>query len=178
VTAHTLPLLMGVDVRTLRRPAGPAAVVSASPERPGRYSASDSDSWLAVNRIWKSGGAVWRDSASGDFAAASPGQGWTQLKRPRIGLYKSFTPVMDEGWTRWLLEQFGFDYSSVGNPDILAGGLRQRFDALVFPDQSAASIVDGFKPGSMPPELTGGLGPERRRRAAGVRRRGWHADLS
>src|SRR5262249_7679763 len=32
------------------------------------------------------------------------------------------------------------------------------FDALVFPDQSAASIATGYKPGEMPPEYTGGLG--------------------
>jgi hypothetical protein len=149
---------MGVDVRTLRRPMGPPGVLTPAADRPGRLSASDSDSWTAVNRIWKSGGTVWRDAATGDFSAASQGQGWTQVKRPRIGLYKSFVPTMDEGWTRWLLEQFGFDYTSVGNADILAGGLRQRFDSLVFPDQSASSIVTGFKPGAMPPEFTGGLG--------------------
>jgi hypothetical protein len=160
VTAHTLPLLMGVDVRTLRRPMGSPAVLSPAAERPGRFSASDTDSWRAVNRIWKSGGAVWRESATGDFSATSAGQGWTQVKRPRIGLYKSFMPVTDEGWTRWLLEHFEFDFASIGNSDILAGGLRQRFDTLVFPDQSAGSIVNGFKAGSMPPEYTGGLGPK------------------
>jgi len=36
--------------------------------------------------------------------------------------------------------------------------LRQRFDALVFPDQSAHSIAIGFGPGAMPPEYVGGLG--------------------
>jgi hypothetical protein len=158
VTAHTLPMLMGVDVRTLRRPFAPSGAVSASIERPGSLSASDTDSWPAVNRIWKLGGTVWRDPVSGDFSTASQGPAWKQVKRPRIGLYQSFVPVMDEGWTRWLLEQFGFEYSSVGNAAILAGGLRQRFDALVFPDQSASSIAVGFKPGSMPVEFTGGLG--------------------
>jgi hypothetical protein len=158
VTAHTLPLLMGVDVRTLTRPSAPPRVLSALSETPGHLPASDSDSWVAVNRIWRLGGAVWRDTMSGDFAASSQGLSWKQINRPRIGLYKSFVPAMDEGWTRWLLEQFGFDYSSVGNKDIQAGGLRQRFDALVFPDQSAATIRGGFRAGSMPPEYAGGLG--------------------
>ena len=67
-------------------------------------------------------------------------------------------PEMDEGWTRWLLEQFGFEYSSVRNQEILAGDLRQHFDVLVFPDQSPGSIATGYKAGSMPPEYTGGLG--------------------
>ncbi len=158
VTAHTLPLLMGVDVRTLTRPSGLPPVVSASVESPGRLSASDTDSWTAVNRIWRLGGAVWRDTVSGDFSSASQGQGWKQIKRPRVGLYKSFEPAMDEGWTRWLLEQFGFEYTSVGNKDIEPGELRQRFDVLVFPDQTAASIRNGFKAGSMPAEFCGGLG--------------------
>ena len=158
VTAHTLPLLMGVDVRTLTRPSAPPRVVTASIEKPGQMAASDSDSWIAVNRIWKVGREVWRDTVSGDFSPSSQGPSWKIVKRPRIGLYKSFIPTMDEGWTRWLLEQFGFEYSSVENKDILAGELRQRFDTLVFPDQTAASIRGGFKEGTMPPEYTGGLG--------------------
>ena len=27
---------------------------------------------------------------------------------PRIGLYQSWSANMDEGWTRWVLEQHGF----------------------------------------------------------------------
>jgi hypothetical protein len=144
VTTHTLPLLMGVDVRTLTRPAPPPRVVTASSERPGVLPAADSDSWASVNRIWKLGGAVWRDTVSGDFSTSSLGPAWKPVKRPRIGLYKSFIPTMDEGWTRWLLEQFGFEYSSVSNKDILSGGLRERFDTLVFPDQPASQIRSGW----------------------------------
>ena len=157
VTAHTLPLLMGVDVRTLNRPALMSGVVTAVNEQPGRLSAADTDSWPAVNRVWKIAGSIWRDPATGDFSPSSQGNAWKQIKRPRIGLYKSFMPIIDEGWTRWLLEQFGFEYSSVGNKEIQAGGLRQQFDALIFPDQNARSIDRGFEPGSMPPEYTGGL---------------------
>ncbi len=80
------------------------------------------------------------------------------MRRPRIGLYKSFVPNIDEGWTRWLLEQFEFDYASVGNREIHGGGLRQRFDVLVFADQSASSIENGYRAGSMPEEFCGGLG--------------------
>jgi hypothetical protein len=158
VTAQTLPLLMGVEVRTLNTPLSTMGAVSAALERPGRLPASDTDSWRAVNRIWNLTGSVWRDPVTGDFSPSSQGKDWKQIKRPRIGLYKSFMPVIDEGWTRWLLEQFGFEYASVGNKEIQAGGLRQHFDALVFPDQSARSIESGFAPGSMPPEYIGGVG--------------------
>jgi hypothetical protein len=158
VTAHTLPLLMGVEVRTLERPFVAPGFVKAINERAGRLSASDTDSWTAVNKIWRLGGKVWRDPRNGDFSNASLGSEWKQIERPRIGLYKSFIPEIDEGWTRWLLEQFGFEYKSVGNQEIREGGLSRRFDVIVFPDQSEASIANGFKEGSMPPEYTGGLG--------------------
>jgi hypothetical protein len=39
------------------------------------------------------------------------------MARPRIALYKSYVPAIDEGWTRWLLEDFGFAYQNVLNPD-------------------------------------------------------------
>ena len=37
---------------------------------------------------------------------------------------------MDEGWTRWVLEQYEFNLTSIHNADIRAGKLRQKFDAI------------------------------------------------
>jgi hypothetical protein len=65
---------------------------------------------------------------------------------------------MDEGWTRWLLEEFGFKYTSVYNADLKAADLKQRFDVIIFPDQSAASIYGGHRAGSMPEQYTDGVG--------------------
>ena len=76
----------------------------------------------------------------------------------RIALYRSHVPSMDEGWTRWVLEQSGIPYTSAGNVDILSGALRERYDVILFPDQSPDTIQHGFKPGTMPPEYCGGLG--------------------
>ncbi|MBI1789920.1 MAG: peptidase M14 [Acidobacteria bacterium] len=157
VTAHTLPLLMGVDVRTLEQPLDRLSIVPAAPTSRARLSGSDTDSWQAVNQIWKQGGSVFRETKTGDFSSTNLGPGWKPLKRPRIGLYKSHTPVMDEGWTRWVLEQFEFQYSSLGNKEIQAGGLIKQYDVLVFPDQTAVSIAEGFHAGAMPEEYTGGL---------------------
>jgi len=64
---------------------------------------------------------------------------------------------MDEGWTRWLLEQFGFAYTSLRNADIQAGDLRAHFDAIVFPDETAAVIRNGYSE-RMPEEYQGGVG--------------------
>jgi hypothetical protein len=102
---------------------------------------------------------VWRDPASGDFSLAAR-TGWKELKGPRVALYQAWTANMDEGWTRWLLEEFGFAYTSVHNADIQAGGLRNKFDATVIPDQPANSIENGHRAGTMPQEYTGGLGPK------------------
>jgi Zinc carboxypeptidase len=95
-----------------------------------------------------------------EFDGTAPGgtDFWrTAKKTARIALYKSYVPAIDEGWTRWLFEDFGFAYTSIRNPDLDAGNLRQRFDVIVFPDQPASQIASGFEPGTMPQEYTGGL---------------------
>jgi hypothetical protein len=167
VTAQTLPLLMGVVADTIDKPFTVASRLATGFEfqldaprlGQGVLAASDVDSWREVNKIWAGGGRVWRDTASGNFHARRPASGSAiEMKQPRIGLYKSYMPAMDEGWTRWLLENFGFAHRNVLNPEIEAGGLRQQFDVIVFPDQPALQISQGFEPGSMPPEYTGGLG--------------------
>ncbi|MEO7652133.1 MAG: M14 metallopeptidase family protein, partial [Bryobacteraceae bacterium] len=158
VTAHTLPLLMGVDVWTMEKAFDPVPVVAPIMERPGRLSASDTESWRAINRIWTAKGAVWRDPQSGDFSPSKQSAASQLVRRPRIALYKSFNPVMDEGWTRWLLEDFGFAYQNVRNADLQAGSLKQRYDVIVFPDQTAPLMLNGYRKGSMPAEYTGGIG--------------------
>jgi hypothetical protein len=155
VTAHTLPLLMGVQVDAVESPVAGLRPGAVPARREPALDAADSGSWMAINRAWNNGGSVWR-SADGGFST-SGGNGLQQIQRPRIGLYRSFMPNIDEGWTRWLLDQFGFAYTSLENKDIQAGGLRQRFDAIVFPDAAAASMENGYRAGSMPPEFTGGL---------------------
>jgi hypothetical protein len=157
VTAQTLPLLMGVATNTVDTPFSVASEPAKSFHFDGSAS-SDIDSWRAVNRAWSSGAHIWRDVASGEFLAERPKQSQAvELTRPRIGLYKSYVPAIDEGWTRWLLEDFGFAYQDVLNTEIEAGSLRQRFDVIVFPDQPATQIVNGFEAGTMPQEYTGGL---------------------
>jgi hypothetical protein len=41
---------------------------------------------------------------------------------------------MDEGWTRFVLEQYGFEPRTLDNKTIKAGKLRTSFDAIVLPD--------------------------------------------
>jgi hypothetical protein len=160
VTAHTLPMLFGVDVKFIDPPLNQRLSADDLRDPPARdiYKASDTDAWKAVNTSWTAGKSVWRHE-DGDFAITpQPGSGWHEVKRPRIGLYKSWMADIDEGWTRWLFEQFGIAYTSLRNADIQAGGLRARFDSIVFADEQANAIENGHPPGTMPQEFTGGLG--------------------
>jgi hypothetical protein len=67
---------------------------------------------------------------------------------------------IDEGWTRWLLEQYEFPFETITDADIRRGNLRARFDAVVIPDQGAERLVAGHPAGTMPPDYVGGLGTE------------------
>lgn len=54
----------------------------------------------------------------------------------RIALYKSQPGVMDEGWTEWLFDTYGFKYTLIGPEDLRSGNLGARFDAIVIGSQA------------------------------------------
>jgi hypothetical protein len=88
------------------------------------------------------------------------------LKSPRVALYKSYIPAIDEGWTRFVLEQYGFNVKNIENKEVKAGNLTNNYDVIILPDSSKDSIVDGKSRGEggyseeLPPEYTGGIGKE------------------
>jgi hypothetical protein len=88
-----------------------------------------------------------------------PPAGLVNVRKARVGLYRSWTANIDEGWTRWILENYGFAPVTLRNDHVQAGNLRDRFDAIVIPDSSVRNIRDGFGPGVVPGEYVGGLGP-------------------
>jgi hypothetical protein len=134
----------------------------------------------AGGKSWPAG-TVFFDGAAAKAAAAKaePGLRWMavgglpatteKLSAPRVGLYKPWLASMDEGWTRFTLEQYGFEPKSLDNKTIRAGGLREAFDAIVLPDVNKDVMAAG-KPkreeGEMryfaefPPEYAGGLEKE------------------
>ena len=81
----------------------------------------------------------------------------TPQKAVRVGLYKSWVANMDEGWTRWLLENYEFDFETLLDSDVRESDL-SRFDAILLPSQGAASLLNGHTSGTMPDEYVGGLG--------------------
>jgi len=80
------------------------------------------------------------------------------VKKPRLGLYRAWSPLIDEGWTRWILENYEFAPVTLRNGDIQAGNLRDRFDAIILPDARPETLRDGFGPGTIRGEFTGGIG--------------------
>ena len=106
-------------------------------------------------------GAIARDLGLRATALAGrPPQDARPLTPVRIALYKPWVESIDEGWTRWLLEQYEFSFETMTDADIRRGGLRARFDALVIPDVGADRLIAGHPAGTMPPEYVGGLGTE------------------
>jgi hypothetical protein len=92
-------------------------------------------------------------------------KGATPLKPVRVGIYKSYVPSLDEGWTRFVLEQYGFNVKNIENKQVKAGNLNAAFDVILLPDSSRDVMVEGragregyFE--ELPPEYTGGLGKE------------------
>lgn len=84
-----------------------------------------------------------------------------RLRTPRVGLYRSWVPSTDEGWTRFVFEkEMGVAYRSLYDREVRAGHLRSGFDAVVLPDQAPDVLLNGHAPGTLPAEYTGGLGKE------------------
>ena len=93
--------------------------------------------------------------------SAAPAAGALAIKAPRIGMYSPWTGGnMDEGWTRWVLEQYDFNLTTLHNADIRGGKLRDKYDVIILPDQAPRSIIDGASGQSIRPEYRGGIGDE------------------
>lgn len=91
-------------------------------------------------------------------AMANSPEALVSTRKPRVGLYRAWVPVIDEGWTRWILQNYGFAPMTLRNGDVQAGHLAERFDAIIIPDSSSRVILDGFAPGSISGEYAGGIG--------------------
>lgn len=81
-----------------------------------------------------------------------------ELRQLRVGLYRPWTASSDEGWTRWVFEQWGVPFDSLRDAEIRAGDLRTRFDAIVIPDITYHQLVRGLDLARSPEEYAGGVG--------------------
>ena len=79
----------------------------------------------------------------------------------RLGVYQGWAGSMDEGWTRLVLEDFDYAYTSLSNEDVAAQDLSSRFDVILIPAEiSLERLIDGATGDDTPPEFSGGIGQE------------------
>jgi hypothetical protein len=64
---------------------------------------------------------------------AQPGSDAVRLRPRRVALLDQYGGSMPSGWTRWLLEQFEFQFEVVYPQQIDAGDLRSRYDVIILP---------------------------------------------
>jgi len=183
VTGWTLPYQMGVEVHAIATPLSAQfrdslRRVKDAGDLAAPFNRGANASFRAINQILAAKGKV---TAAGDeFAASDIDQGKLgailkenrlragaaakedakPVKPLRIGLYRPWTASIDEGWTRWILEQYQFPYTNLYNGDIRAGHLRKHFDTIVIPDLTERSILDGRRAGTAPERYAGGIGDE------------------
>ena len=96
-----------------------------------------------------------------------PSEGLKLLRPPRVGIYASYVPSIEEGWTRYVFDNYGFRYTSLVDSDIKEGGLESRFDCIIVPHQRVRQLRRGFSSAHYAPRFSGGLGD---RGIAGLRR--------
>ncbi len=137
VTAHTLPLLFDFEADPLNR-------------------------WIPSRKI------PTKSVTSPDCGQPN------QRKVAKLQIYRSANPSMDEGWSRFVFGyywgRFGsrcvpLQQGSINNKGILGSQPTDSAsllwaDTILFPDQPANQILNGYAKGSMPDEYVGGVGKE------------------
>jgi len=180
----------------LRKLAAPVAAAGKVAANSVAYSIDGrlNDSFRAVNMLFEKGIAVRRIEAArdalrpGDFVVAGgredvlaavagetgvdfrPLQGGMQgreVRRLRIGMYQRYRGGnIDEGWTRFLLEQFGFPCKAVMDAELKKGGLNSNYDVVILPEDSTAALTGERRESpsrleeEFPPEYRSGFGKE------------------
>lgn len=90
---------------------------------------------------------------------AAVGAGRQEVRRLRVGLYRPWMASMDEGWTRWVLERYGFPIVSLSPDEVRHGRLADRIDVLVIADEGRG-LLNGYAEGTLPAQYTGGIGSD------------------
>jgi len=194
VTVEPVDGPISADLRVLEEPVPVAGTVADATTLvlDGRLN----DSFRAVNQLLARGATVQRVHQSagplqpGDFvvrgnaddlatvaratgvdfgaAGSVPAGAVVDVSAPRIAMYQRYGGGnMEEGWTRLLLEQFDFPYTSIKDAEITGGNLAARFDVIIFPDDSWGTITGlgggggrGGRGGNTPPEYRSGIGED------------------
>lgn len=156
IAGWTLPLQMGVKVERVDEPFDAELELVSDFPLPGEtLDPRENAAFRTIAELLARGVRVLR-AADGAFLPEGPAANqkmskaaW-ELRQPRVALYEPWTANSDTGWTQWLLDYYKVPHALLHNDDVQKGGLRQRFDALIFASQSAASILHGVRFGEAP----------------------------
>lgn len=103
---------------------------------------------------------------------SKPSQQMGELKRKRVAIYQRYYGGnIDEGWTRWLLEEYGFDITPIIDEEVRSE--LKDYDVLILPSDPVPVITgkdleeyfeeqyQGMRPlPKFPPEYKSGIGEE------------------
>ena len=90
-------------------------------------------------------------------AADIPMSNSMRIQAPKTALYQPWGGNMDEGWTRWLLEQNEFPFATIHPEDLRQSDPSSKFDVIIFPDMRKEQIIAGLTGETTPPEYRGGI---------------------
>ena len=163
VAGWTLPLQMGVRVLPVER----VSYIAPRARTVGIVGTQSCGPDVKLTRVLMhvSNTACFRDIVSSlrrgrPVEVSGSGGTYPVSRMPRIGLYRPWTANMDEGWTRWVLEQFEIPYTPLTDSAVRGGGLRDRMDAILVSDMSLRDVRQGMSDSVVPPPYSGGLGRE------------------
>ena len=79
-----------------------------------------------------------------DFIALSqdPDVETIDVDLPRIAVFHTWRYTQDSGWARFTFEELGVPYTLINKDDLRAGGLNDRFDVIVVPEQGRLRFRD------------------------------------
>ncbi|HKB09119.1 MAG TPA: M14 metallopeptidase family protein [Vicinamibacterales bacterium] len=125
---------------------------------------AQNNTFKALNRAWEQGATVQASAGSAgapvrysvrglaetaqeelvrslalqaERTLSAPGRA---VRRPRLGLFQPWSGAMDEGWTRWVLEQYGFRLVAV-RPEDFASPLDDKIDVLIIADDARVPVA-------------------------------------
>ena len=108
------------------------------------------------------------------FTTAPPALKSKPVKMKKIGIYQRYYGGnADEGWTRWLLEQYRYRYKTLMDKDIKRGRLASKYDVIILPSDAKEILLGeniedyyerrwggGFTMPHYPEEYRSGFGKE------------------
>ncbi len=85
--------------------------------------------------------------------AAAPSGPAVRLRPARVALWDRYGGSSSSGWTRWLLERYGFRFDVIYPQDINDGELKTRYDVVILTDDAVLDERDSSERATnIPPE--------------------------